>query len=320
MTVSILVNELFENPQKVAEKLHNAYVSGGADSMQNESKENYFIISSIETHHEDETFTVHILRKSIKKQGVDETGLKMEYLEYFTDPLSKEELIQTLCGGKLKAKRSIEEKVSQFNTKEATFEFRIQTILKLLNDSKIDHNKQEIIDLITHITLNDNSKGILATHWIHSLENTHGFTPVELMHMLWCMYINWDDNAEVLSYPLPLTDDSLISKDRDVLSGAQEILKISDKETTNLHHSDIELDIRNVLLELQHQFLESSFSLIFAEDIDNLTQYFVSRYEVKDGKTQVDINKLNDFRKTFQNRLNEAMVVSTENAAPSFRI
>lgn len=294
-----LIEQLFagENAKIKATIVHNAYVDGGADSWQNPHNRQFFSLSRIEKL-ENHQVIVHLSRNGQL---------------FSTEPMSEDKLMNILCGGKFQSQC----KTQTFNTKEAHFQTRLENTLQLLKEYDIEHNPEKICEKITNITLKDNSKGILSTYWIRSLENTHGFTDVELMHMLWCMYINWDNSASVLSDPLPLRDESLIQKDRDVLNQSQELLELAPR-VPSAPHTDIEIDIKNVLSDLQLKFIKSHLFFLSPQDIKNMSDYFISRYKKADNPfIEVDIDSINQVKAQFEKRISDT-ASETILSAPRF--
>jgi len=93
----------------IAMKIHDSYVSYNSDSMENPSHPNYFVIEEISS--VDEKYVV-----KVKHLGQ----------EFFSNPLSQEELTNVICGGKLACG------AKKFNTKEARYENRLAIAVKLL--------------------------------------------------------------------------------------------------------------------------------------------------------------------------------------------
>ncbi len=144
-----------------AMKIHDSYVRYNSDSMQNPSHPNYFTIKNILP--VDDKFMVQI----------DQKGQ-----ELLSNPLSAEELVNVICGGKLTCGSN------KFNTKEANFENRVAIATKCLAGLL---SEEAIREKIANGIVKDNSSALIATHWLTQLENLHGFSEddvIELLHNL----------------------------------------------------------------------------------------------------------------------------------------
>ena len=268
-------------------QIHQAYVAGGADSWENRENGNYFKIDSIQRN-TDGKYIVKLQQKD---------------REFITEPMFCNELISTLCGGKFKSHGAI------FNTKEASVGFRLEMVPQLLSQYGIEHDPLEIQDKIISGILNDNSKGLLATHWIHALDNQYGISDSDLMHILWCIYINYDDNASVLNAEFPLTEVELIQKDLNVLEMSQKILGLPSRtcETqTNINIGRFLRDLNHLLMNsVKESFGEDKqyeIEFLSEEDITFLAQYFQARHL----NTTIVHGPLRDIKNFFVEKVTQA--------------
>lgn len=204
-------------------------------------------------------------------------------------------MISTLCDDKFTVDSE------RFNTKEADYENRIHKV----QHNEIPHNEKDIINGITQGILNDNSKALLATYWIQNLQNFHGFSATNIMHILWCIDINYADNADVLKDVFPLTDEGLIKKDQDVLDMAQKLLPESSAPLRAAdEHENFEQDLRRLLNDL-FTLLNISYLLGLNKEeydctLETVSSYFISRYSKSiNQENTVEPLSINLFRKQF---------------------
>lgn len=289
-----------EAAYEAASKIHQAYVDGGANSWENPTHPNHFQITSIQ-------------KDAKEKYAVT---LHRNDQNYSTEPMFGHELISILCGGKFKVKAHGVDVI--FNTKEASFQFRITMVPDLLKQSGIEYNAEEIQNKIISGILNDNSKGLLATHWIHALDNTYGLSDVDLMHILWCMYINYDSKASVLKDVFPLTDIPTIEKDVSVLNMCQDILGLPSRSAETQNYIHMGNNIRSFLTNLQHLFIESikethgeemphEIEFLSEQRIYEAAEYFQARHQkLINPDTIIDTQPLCELKAIFEADLERA--------------
>jgi hypothetical protein len=219
---------------ETAMRIHDRYVSFNSDSMENAANPNFFKIVNIIP--QDENYIIHILENN-------PTGLANHL---HSSAYSFDELVDVFCGGKINCAGK------RFNTKEASFETRVRIatefLAELIGEDKI---RQKIANGI----LKDNSSALLATHWLTQLDSLVGFSEDDVMHVLWCIFINWDGNAEVLKAKFPLEDASLIEKDVAVLEACKEALGIPSAAVEKKPTLDVtSAQINKLIIEINNMF------------------------------------------------------------------
>lgn len=200
--MKLLVEDILgsRSPSEVANLVHQAYVEGQPEKQVPAANSyQHFTISNIEKAGED---------RFIVTFGTGDQ----------TKPMMGEEIVKTLKGGKFQAGGK------KYNTKEALMEERVEkglaTLKLLLNAGyKAKESRETMSKAIAQGIIKDNQAAIQATYWLSELpeELRQIYSDTDLLHVYWCLYINWDPSSDDLLKPFPITD--LVTRAKDINVG-----------------------------------------------------------------------------------------------------
>ena len=227
---------------EVANLVHKAYVEGQPEKQVPAANSyQHFTISTIEKAGEGK-FTVAF-----------DSGDK-------TAPMTGEEIVKTLKGGKFNAGGK------KYNTKEALLEERVDKgleALKLLSKAGFSAKETRVTmtKAIAEGILKDNTAAIQAVYWLSELpEDVRDiYSDTDLLHVYWCLYINWDPDSSDLSKPFPIEDLVTRAKDINVGDSINKALGLGlDFDAPMWDQASEPGNVSHLVDELQNQFSDIS--------------------------------------------------------------
>lgn len=254
MTVAAILDG--QDETAVAEVVHRAYVEGLPDKqVPSANSYQHFSISDIEKS-SDEKYIVTF-----------DSGDQ-------TEPMTGEQIVETLKGGKFTAGGK------KYNTKEALLDERVRKgldALKLLLHAgyKSGETPTSLKEAIANGILKDNKPAIQAAYWLSQLSDhvRELYSDTDLFHLYWCLYTNWDPNSSDLTKPFPITDLITRAKDINVGESINQALSLGlNFEEDRWEQATEPGNIKMLVSELRQQFTD-----ITEEQGKSLENYLITR-------------------------------------------